>query len=303
MTRRNRPGFTMIEVLVVLALLAFAIGLLLPLIQRIRIAAARTQSQNNLKQLGLACHSYHDTFKKLPPGVDANGFSTAAHLLPFVEQANLFQMIDFKVAVTAQANDPVRTMRIPVLLSPLDPLSTHGGKTGPTNYLFSAGTKQSLANNNGVFFRGSQIMLTHIADGTSNTFMIGETLIGGADGKVKSVQRQHVELDAMNLDKLNDNSGVQEFAAGQNVVGTRCHTWIEGKFLQGTFTGTRKVNDTRPDVDCGGGGGLSALRGLEKGINIAMCDGSVRFVSQAISFQSWQALCTRNGGEVIGNDF
>jgi prepilin-type N-terminal cleavage/methylation domain-containing protein/prepilin-type processing-associated H-X9-DG protein len=303
MTRRSRTGFTLIELLIVLALLMFAIGLLLPAIQAVRLAAARMESQNNLKQLALACHNRHDAFKALPPGVDKNGFSAAAYLLPFIEQNNLFQMIDFKVAATAEANAQVRSTQIAILLSPLDPLSKSNGKTAPTSYLFSAGTKFSLENNNGVFYKDSQITLVQIPDGTSNTIMIGETLIGDGNQQAKDVKRQYVELGPMALAKLNDDSGVQDFANNKHIAGNRCHSWIEGKFLQGTFTGTRKLNDDRPDVDCGGLGGLSALRGLHRGVNVAMCDGSVRFVSVAVSFQTWQAAITRNGGEVLGADW
>jgi prepilin-type processing-associated H-X9-DG protein len=192
---------------------------------------------------------------------------------------------------------------IPTFLNPMDPQSSHKGKSAPTNYLFSAGTQFSLDNNNGVMYLNSNVKFTQITDGTSNTIMIGETLIGDDGKQAQDVKRQHVALDPMELKNLNDNSGVQDFANNKNIVGDRCHSWIEGKFLQGTFTGTRKINDAKPDVDCGGAGGLSALRGLEKGVNVAMCDGSVRFVSDAISFQTWQAAITRNGGEVLGNDF
>src|SRR4051794_8258459 len=132
---RNRSAFTLIELLVVLALLAFAIGLLLPMVQRVRLAAARMESQNNLKQIALACHSRHDAFKTLPPGVDDNGFSATAYLLPFLEQDNLFKQIDFKSPARAQANDAVRGTVVTVLRSPLDPLVQHQGKTAPTNYL------------------------------------------------------------------------------------------------------------------------------------------------------------------------
>jgi prepilin-type processing-associated H-X9-DG protein len=78
---------------------------------------------------------------------------------------------------------------------------------------------------------------------------------------------------------------------------------MDGRFLQGTFTATRKVNDEKPDVDCGGAGGLSALRGLGDGINMALCDGSVRFLNAKISLTTWKAAATRGGGEVLGADF
>jgi prepilin-type processing-associated H-X9-DG protein len=302
MNRQNRTGFSLIELLIVFALLAFLIGLLLPLIQRVRLEAARMQSQNNLRQLALACHNYHDAFNKLPPGVDANGYSAAAYLLPFIEQQPLFQQINFKMPVRAQANDQIRSMQVAVFLSPLDPVSTQKIKTAPTSYLFSAGTGFSLADNNGIFFKESQIKFTDITDGTANTLMIGETLIGDGSKQAKDVKRQHVELGPAALKTVNDKSGVQEFANDKKIAGDRCHSWLEGKFLQGTFTGTRTVNDTKPDVDCGGLGGLSGLRTLERTVNVAFADGHVRAVSVSVSLASWQAACTRAANDMVGND-
>src|SRR5437868_7512842 len=104
MIRCTRAGFTLVELMVCLALLAFAVGLLLPVVQMLRTAAARMESQNNLKQLALACHNYHDTFKGFPPGVDANGFSAVARILPFIEQDNLFKQVNFNAPPTAAAN-------------------------------------------------------------------------------------------------------------------------------------------------------------------------------------------------------
>lgn len=300
MNSRTRPAFTLIELLVVFALLAFAVGLLLPMLQQVRLAASRTQSQNNLKQLGLACHAHGDAYKYMPSGVDANGFSAAAKLLPFIEQEALNKSIKFDVPARAEANDLARKTNIKTFLSPMDPLSETPHTTAPTNYLFSAGSKYALEKNDGVFYRDSKTWFTHITDGTSNTIMIGETLIGSPKvGPKPDVQRQHVELSPNDLGNLNEDSGVQNFADNKNIAGNRCSTWIQGVFLQGTFTATRKLNDSRPDVNCGGTGGLSALRGFQKGINVAMCDGSVRFVSDSIALDTWKAFATRNGGEVV----
>src|SRR5262245_53518764 len=104
MNPRQRPAFTLIQLLVVLAILAILIGLLLPAIQKARQAATRAQSQNNLKQIGIACHTYHDQSGNFPPGVDGNNFSAAAYLLPYLEQDNLFKTIDFNKAMTDKDN-------------------------------------------------------------------------------------------------------------------------------------------------------------------------------------------------------
>jgi prepilin-type processing-associated H-X9-DG protein len=299
MRRRSRPAFSLSGLLVLIAIIAILIGLLLPAIQKVREAAARAQSQNNMKQLGLAVHNYHDTFQVMPPGVDANGFSTAAYLLPFIEQDNVYKLINFKKSATDKDNAQVRGLIIKTFLNPRDPVMQPVPEVGPTNYLFSAGSKYDLKDNDGVFFLESKIKLTDVTDGTSNTMMTGETLKGDGGKTAIDVRRQYVLLDAKALKDLTEESGVEDFKKDKHIAGDRCSSWLEGKFLQGTFTATRVINDERPDVSCDGAGGLSALRYLEGGVNIGMCDGSVRFVGKAVALDVWKNLGARNDGNVI----
>jgi hypothetical protein len=299
MRKPFRAAFSLFELLVILALLALLFALLLPAVAKVRQAANRAQSQNNLKQIGLACHNYLDTNASFPPGVDDNHFSAAAYLLPYIEQDNLYKLIDFKKPVTDKANELVRQTMIRVFLSPDDPLQQVKDKPGATNYLFNAGAKVALADNDGVFFHNSKIKIQEITDGTSNTLMTGETLKGDGGTKGMDVRRQHVQLDKDALKDLNDESGVKDFAANEHIAGDRCSSWMDGRFLQGTFTGTRVLNDKKPDVNCGGAGGLSGLRSLTTTSNIGLCDGSVRNVNDKISLDIWKALATRAGGEVI----
>lgn len=304
MKLHTRRAFTLFQLLVVIAVLAILIALLLPAVQKVREAANRTQSINNMKQLGLALHNYHDSTATFAPGVDANGFSTLAYLLPYLEQDNLFKTIDFNKAMTAKANAKPRAAKVQTFLSPRDPILSVNPDFGPTNYLFCAGSKPSLEDNDGLFFAGSKVKIRDIPDGTSNTLLDGETLKGDGSNQALDVHRQHVLLKKAALMGLKDDAGVADFADGKNIAGNRGASWMDGSFLQGTFTATRQANDERPDVNCGGAGGLSGLRVYaSKTVNIGFADGSVREVSVSIKLDVWKSLGTRNGGEVIDVDF
>jgi prepilin-type N-terminal cleavage/methylation domain-containing protein/prepilin-type processing-associated H-X9-DG protein len=297
---KKRPGFSLFELLTVLALLGLLFALLLPAVQKVRQAANRVQSANNLKQFALACHNYHDTYRFFPPGVDSNGFSAVAHLLPFIEQDNLYKQIDFNKPMTDNANAAVAGAILKICLNPQDPVPNVRKDRGATNYLFSAGTKPTLEDNDGIFFQNSKINFAKITDGTSNTFMIAETLKGDGGTKAVDVRRQYVLLkDKDALKDLKDESGVQEWKDNKNIAGDRCASWMDGRFLQGTFTGTRSINDERPDVSCDYAGGLSGLRTLTDGINVAFCDGSVHYVKKSLKFDVLKLLISRDDGQVI----
>ena len=297
---KKRAGFTLFELLVVLALLGLLFALLLPAVQKVRQAAGRAQSANNLKQYALACHNYHDTFRSFPPGVDSNGFSALAHLLPFVEQDNVYKQIDFNKPTTDNANTAAAEAVLKICLNPQDPVQTVRKDRGATNYLFSAGTKPTLEDNDGIFFQNSKIKIANITDGTSNTFMIGETLKGDGGDKAVDVGRQYVLFkDKDALKDFKDESGVQDWKDNKNIAGDRCASWMDGRFLQGTFTGTQSINDEKPDVSCDYAGGLSGLRTLTDGVNVAFCDGSVRFVKKSIKFDVMKLLISRDDGQVI----
>src|SRR5262249_27938428 len=180
---RTRPAFTLFQLLLILALLALLFALLLPALLRARKAALDAQRLNNLKQLALALHNYNDVFNVLPPGNDENHFSAASKLLPFVEQDNLFKLLDFKKPTDDPANELVRRTHIKVFLSQTDHQGAVDRDYGPTNYLFNAGTKYALKDNDGVFYQDSKSKIPNtFKDGVSNTILLGETLRGdGSD--------------------------------------------------------------------------------------------------------------------------
>jgi type II secretory pathway pseudopilin PulG len=299
--RRSRRGFTLFQLLVLIAVLAILAGLLLPAVQKVRQAAARTTSINNLKQIGIAVHAYHDVYNKLPSGRDANGFSAAAHVLPFLEQQDVYRMIDFKKAVDDEANAKARKAVIKTLLSPQDGVMTVRTDAGATNYLFCAGSQPALAKNDGVFCQDTGLRLGAIAgaDGTSNTLLAVETLKGDGGTRAVTVARQHVALKKEALEGLKDEAGVQEFKDSKNIAGDRCASWMDGGFLQGTFTATRRINDPRPDVNCAGAGGLSGPRTATGTAVAEFCDASVRTIRPDVKLDVLKALATWNGGEEI----
>jgi type II secretory pathway pseudopilin PulG len=299
MSSSTRRAFTVFQLLIVVAILAIAFALLLPVIVRSQYLALRSRSANNLKQIGIAAFSYHDANGSFAPGNDANNFSTLAYILPYVEQQNVFQMIDFKKPVDDKANAAARKTVINTYLNPRDSISSVTADYGATNYLFCAGDKPGLANNSGVFYQDSRVRVTQIPDGTSNTLMAGRTLKGDSSVKVVSVKRQHVLLKKEDLKDLKGDAGVKDWELDKNIAADRCASWMDGRFLQGTFTATRTLNDEKPDVNCAGFGGLSGLRSDEDYTLILMCDGYVTVINARTSLEVWKSLGNRDDGFVL----
>jgi type II secretory pathway pseudopilin PulG len=296
MEKHPRHGFTLFQLLIVIAILAILLGLLLPAVQKVRQAAARAQSQNNLKQIDLATILYADSNKGvLPPGIDDKHFSTAACILPYLEQDNLFKTIDFKKSIDDKANATARKTQIKTFLSPRDGISSVNVEWGATNYLFNDQTFLSAA----APLRYPQ----GITDGTSNTILAGETLKSDGKTKATDVRRQYVLLKKEDLKGTGADTGVKYFKDNKNIAGDRCASWMDGRFLQGTFNGRLWPNAERPDVSCGGVSGVSALRSFEEYVLVGLCDGAVRTVSTAVSHKTWKAVLTPAGNEVLGNDW
>src|SRR5260370_33465812 len=130
--------------------------------------------------------------------------------------------------------------------------------------------------------------------------MAVETLRGDGEKRATAVRRQHVALKADALKGLTAESGVKDFEDGKNIAGNRCASWMDGRFMQGTFTSPRKPGDNRPDVDCAGLGGLFAPRSLTDTINAGLADGSDQCVSQKISHETWKEAITTAGRGALG---
>lgn len=212
-SRSARRGFTLIELLVVIAIIAILVALLLPAVQQAREAARRSQCKNNLKQIGIALHNYHDVHSVLPPGwvsVDAgahsahdgvNGAGWGLMVLPSMDQANLYEEFNPNVSIADPANASIRSQLLSVYRCPSDPqpdfwpIHEEGTTTvlanlPIANYVAAFGTEELdgcenapgtapvLANgqcrSDGIFYHNSKVRFRDITDGTSNTFMAGE---------------------------------------------------------------------------------------------------------------------------------
>jgi prepilin-type N-terminal cleavage/methylation domain-containing protein/prepilin-type processing-associated H-X9-DG protein len=202
---RHRFAYTLIEVLVVIAIIAILIGLLLPAVQNARQSAQRTQCVNNLKQLGLALQNYHGVKQALPPGYRATtpyvdgatdtspGWGWAAFILPYLEQADVYAQLDFTQPVPAS---PAIQSLVKAFVCPSDIISdgafpivdvfdTTLCRAAPSSYAACCGNDAddtTAATGSGVFYRNSQTRMTDITDGTSYTMLIGERAWSTANG-------------------------------------------------------------------------------------------------------------------------
>jgi type II secretory pathway pseudopilin PulG len=296
MIKTRRSAFTLFQLLTLLGILAFGFSLFMPAIAKARAKAEQAAMLNNLRQIILSIHDISDANAgQMPTGVDEQGFSADSKLLPYLEQGQVYQKINYTKPVADPANAEARKTVISTFLSPRDPLKKVRDDSGATNYLF----------NDYLFFRDSQKMLPRdIPDGLSNTIFIGETLKGDGIEKAEDVHRQYILLTKDDLKGLKADAGSSYWKDGKKIAGDRCASWMDGRFLQGTFNGKLKPNDDRPDVSAGGEGGVSTLRSLNDYIAVGVGDGSTRLIdAKKISFTTWSNALDPADGMVLGPDW
>lgn len=308
---RRHSAFTLIELLVVIAIIAMLVGLLLPAVQKVRDSAQRMSCQNNLKQIGLAMHNYNSAYGVLPPGSNTSGFTVVALLMPFIEQTNVSNTIDFNASPDSPLNSVPNGTTVPLLICPSDPFTALPPGLGGNNYFANYGTNINFFQNstvaNGVFaLMDSGISLLAITDGTSNTAAFSELLKGDFNNAVYS-KADWINVSAVGLPTTADQAySICQSANPQN-LSYQCFS-SGGEWLGDDNTGTAYTHVVPPNTtNCVWLANLTfaitASSNHTNGVNVLLCDGSVRFVSNSISLTTWRALGTRNGGDLVGSDF
>ncbi len=333
----HRRGFTLIELLVVIAIIAILIGLLLPAVQQAREAARRMQCKNNLKQIGLALHNYQSSYNVFPPSFCIGGYkggtwSITARILPYVDQANAFNLANLQVSYS---DPPNSTNGITSQVLPFNrcPSEVNGMTSAsspafyPPNYGYNLGSwkvftpaSSNLADGgqpgDGAFAPNSNFSSAHFVDGMSNTLCASEVKCYTND-----VGNDAAATDAYPTSTTINSTGSVTLAVPGSVGGHR--EWTDGKVFETGFTTTFPPN-TKVLIPNGSGGMVDGdyisckerttaaacvgkptyaavtTRSYHTGsVNTLLMDGSARSFSNSIDSNIWRALGTRSGGEVI----
>ena len=302
-TRTRHSAFTLIELLVVIAIIAVLIALLLPAVQQAREAARRTQCKNNLKQIGLALHNYHDTHSTFPPGAiqafpPGNAQNEATWIsmaLPGLDQAPLYNRANFSscFGCTVSPGNPsyeISSPAIPMMLCPSDVdvgLAINIYRRGNYAANTGIGPLHSVSDPNdstrtaiGPFTMNSSKKMKDFMDGTTNTIIVAELLKSPGDD-FRGVMH-YPEGPLYQHDQTPNSSVPDQFRSGLCVSIPRA-----------PCTGTYTAWNNRSIV-------LAARSLHVGGVQVLLGDGSVRFISNNLHAPTWQALSTPGMGEQLG---
>lgn len=337
--RQRRPGFTLVELLVVIAIIGVMVGLLLPAVQAAREAARRMSCSNNLRQLALATHNYESTHGVIPAMMGSSHYSPQARILPFIEQANLSDLIDFETPLIlpplwqSRHNPAVRelvALDVPTFACPSDPgqrmfeINFADGTSGHSaglNYMFSNGSGTGTNyddryQTDGVVYEHSWTRFRDVIDGMSNTVLMAESVLGdGYIGPQPSPTQPHRRIASwsgttsnspnpgfyLGGDVIADPDLESEFLAGtfSSFRGVRGQSWIRGVPFNVVVNGYLPPNSRVPDVTMHGRGYMTARSYHRGGAMHALVDGSVRLVGDSVDLVVYRAIYSRDGGEVV----
>jgi prepilin-type N-terminal cleavage/methylation domain-containing protein/prepilin-type processing-associated H-X9-DG protein len=332
--RTSRAAFTLIELLVVIAIIAVLIALLLPAVQSAREAARRSQCVNNLKQIILAMHNYVGTDSSngaLPLGRTLQAgtyrpFSQQARILGFMEQSNVFNGLNFSLSSYDPSNATGAAVVINSFLCPSDTaiqlptrLILPGFGVAPVNYRANEGTSVAMwygtddvnnVNNgivvppNGLFYSDQLIRLASIIDGTSNTTAFSEHVIGDFSNSIATDFSDTFEPGTHPLNS--DDAYNMCLATNINNLSMQGYSNVGAPWTYGYHSTTSYWHSAPPNTrSCMFPPSRISTTANSRhpgGVNVGMADGSVRFVKSTVNVQTWRAMGTRNGGEVISAD-
>jgi prepilin-type N-terminal cleavage/methylation domain-containing protein len=292
-------GFTLVELLVVIAIIGILVALLLPAVQAAREAARRMQCQNNLHQIGIALHNYHDANRKFPPGITwPNRTFWSGHLLPYMEQRPLYEMLDLDQSWNTSPNSEACASYLSVFRCPSTTAPRHITAQGiadrvPCNYLACTSgtvTRESAPSgagpsplagrpdSDGIFFINSDTRFADVLDGSSSTVAVGETIFifkgHGPDHTGRSQFLDHWYIGTL------EGYG-NEVSESMGSTGVAVNSFELSVFVD--------------EME------LSFSSRHPAGGQVVLADGSVRFIAENIDRATWSAMGTCRGGEVVGS--